>query len=57
LSKLTLNDSELDDSLQKEYYCFLEKYYEAAALEALTPVHKKVHISLGDIMNKLQSPD
>jgi len=35
----------------------LENFYETAALEALTPVHKKLHISLGDILDRFDSPD
>lgn len=43
----------LEEALQREYHAFLEQYFEVCALEAVTPTHKKLHISLGDIMSYL----
>lgn len=55
LQDFLASDRELEERIQQEYYSFLSQYFEACALETLTPSHKKMHISLGEVLEYLGS--
>lgn len=50
LSGFFQNQPYLQDTIQREYHNFLQKYFQVCALQAVTPIHKKMHISLGEMM-------
>jgi hypothetical protein len=53
LAGLLSDQPQLEDALEHDYHAFLEQYFEVCALEAVTPTHKKLHISLGEVMGYL----
>jgi hypothetical protein len=55
LQDFLASDRHLEERIQQDYYSFLSQYFEACALETLTPVHKKMHISLGEVLEYLGS--
>lgn len=57
LTGLLQSQPHLEDAIQREYHAFLEQYFEVCALEAVTPTHKKLHISLGEVMGYLCRED
>jgi hypothetical protein len=50
LTGLLQTQPHLEDAIHREYHAFLEQYFEVCALEAVTPTHRKLHISLGEVM-------